>query len=342
MKKLILFTFVFLFGTQINQAQTLIAGDIAFIGYNTDASAGSNDNFTFITLTDISGSEVIYFTEEGWDNATSNWAGTSEGHMTYTAPVGGLSCGTIVSINESSSNSFTVTGGGTAVLSSGSSWSLSGGDQVLAYQASVPEPGTPPTFIAGVHGDDGNGSPTTLDPTTKWNDSAPTPLGTARSELPLGLTNGDDCVALFPVLATEDDNAKYTGTLTGTSTVIRAEINNYQNWITDNGTAYDISPGVYSPSITCVPLSTDEFSLLNQLSKIFPNPNNGSFTLNYSGQEHLKELQVIDMLGKKVQTISLENFANSQDINLTALAKGMYFITIQSENTTITKRMVIE
>ncbi|NQY31360.1 MAG: T9SS type A sorting domain-containing protein, partial [Flavobacteriaceae bacterium] len=89
-------------------------------------------------------------------------------------------------------------------------------------------------------------------------------------------------------------------------------------------------------------LSTNDASLLNQLSNIYPNPNKGSFTLNYSGQEQLKELLVIDMLGKRVQTISLESFANSQDINLTALAKGMYFITIQSDTATITKRMIIE
>jgi len=341
MKKLLLICLIFVLGNQFVNAQ-LVVGDIAFIGYNTDSGPGSNDNFTFICLTDIPGSEIIYFSEEGWDNATNDWAGTSEGHLTYTVPAAGLTCGSIVNINETSPNTFTITGGGTATHDSGSNWSLSGGDQILAYQSAVIEPGTPPTFIAGIHGDDGNGTPLAQDPVTKWSDSTPTPLGTARSELPVGLTNGDNCVALFPIIGTEVDNAKYTGTLTGTSTVIRAEINNYQNWSTDNGTAYDISPGTYTPSITCIPLSTDEFSLLNQLSKIFPNPNNGSFTLNYSGKEQLKELKVINMLGKRIQTISLKNFDNSQEINLTILAKGMYFITIQSDTATITKRMVIE
>ena len=75
---------------------------------------------------------------------------------------------------------------------------------------------------------------------------------------------------------------------------------------------------------------------------MFPNPNKGSFTLNYSGQEQLKELKVIDILGKRVQTISLDSFDNSQEINLSALAKGMYFITIQSASAKVTKRMIIE
>ncbi len=75
---------------------------------------------------------------------------------------------------------------------------------------------------------------------------------------------------------------------------------------------------------------------------LYPNPNKGNFTLNYSGKEQLKELQVMDMLGKRVQTISLENFDNTQEMNLTALAKGMYFITIQSASAKVTKRMIIE
>lgn len=241
-----------LLSTFATKAQ-LVAGDIAFIGYNTDGGVGTNDNFSFITLTDIPGSEVIYLTEEGWDNMTSDWVGTSEGHLTYTAPPAGLPCGTVVHINETGTSTFTVTGGGTAVLSSGSGWSLSGGDQVIAYQADSPEPGTEPTFIAGVHGDDGNGAPVTLDPVTKWNDSDLLfPLGTARSEQPAGLTNTVNCVSLFPAVGTELDNAKYTGTLTGTSTFLRSLINDYTNWSTDNSTAFAINPGDFSPSVTCV------------------------------------------------------------------------------------------
>jgi hypothetical protein len=229
----------------------LAKGDIAFVGYNTDASTTSNDNFAFITLSAILGSEVIYFTEEGWNNINYTWAGTSEGHLKYTVPAGGLTCGTVISVNEDSSNTFTVTGGGKVVLVSGSNWSLSGGDQVLAYQSFTPKPTTAPTFIAGVHGDDGYGTTITLDESTKWNSALLTPLGTARSELPAGLTNGTDCVALFPVTGTELDNAKYDGTLTGTADFIRSEINNYTNWISHNSAPYDILPGDYSPSITC-------------------------------------------------------------------------------------------
>ncbi len=237
----------------------LAIGDIAFIGYNTDSGPGASTDhsFSFITLTDIPGSEVIFFTEEGWNDDASSWAGTSEGHIEWTAPGGGVSCGTVIYITESGSDVFTVTGGGTATLESGSGWNLSGGDQVLAYQAATAEPATTPTFISGINGDDGNGSPVSLDPATNWNDPSTGPLGTAKSGLPFGLTNGDDCVSLFIAVFTEQDNAKYTGTLTGTSTFLRGEINDRTNWSTDNGTAFDITPGSYSPSVTCVAPCTD-------------------------------------------------------------------------------------
>ncbi|MDB9801296.1 hypothetical protein OAB94_02845, partial [Flavobacteriaceae bacterium] len=257
MKRILLICSIFLFGNQFVQAQNLAAGDIAFIGYNTDSSITSNDNFTFITLVDIPGNEVIYFTEEGWNNSDDTWALTSEGHLTYTAPAAGLSCGTVISANESIPNTFTVTGGGTMVYSSGSSWSMTGGDQVLAYQAATPKPTTTPTFIAGVQGDDGNGTPITLDFTTKWNSALLTPLGTQRSELPAGLTNGTNCVSLFPVIGTEEDNAKYTGTLTGTANFIRSEINDYTNWTSNNSTAFAILPSDYTANVVCAAACTD-------------------------------------------------------------------------------------
>jgi hypothetical protein len=255
--RLLLILFILIGSSGFGQ---LAIGDIAFIGYNTDSGPGpsTDHSFSFITLTDIPGSEVIFFTEEGWNDDAVSWAGTSEGHIEWTAPGGGISCGTIIYITESGSDVFTVTGGGTATLESGSGWNLSGGDQVLAYQAATAEPATTPTFISGINGDDGNGSPVSLDPITNWNDPGTGPLGTAKSGLPFGLTNGTDCVSLFIAVFTEQDNAKYNGTLTGTSTALRALINDRTNWIFDNGTAYNITPGGYTaPSVTCVAPCTD-------------------------------------------------------------------------------------
>ncbi|MGB0914546.1 MAG: immunoglobulin domain-containing protein, partial [Crocinitomicaceae bacterium] len=279
--------FLFIMFVSINAsffAQTLVAGDIAFIGYNTDSGPGGSmdHSFTFIALTDIPGSEVVYFTEEGWNDDSDVWAGTSEGHLRWTAPASGLSCGTIVSITESGTDVFTIIGGGTINLASGSGWNLSGGDQVLAYQAATAEPATVPDFIAGINGDDGNGSPVSFDPVTSWNDPATGPLGVAKSGLPIGLTNGVDCVSLFVAVFTEQDNAKYIGTLTGTSTDLRGFINDRINWSFSNTTAFDITPSAFSPFVTCVATCNDP-----EVPTVTFSPaaicNGESATLNISG-----------------------------------------------------------
>jgi hypothetical protein len=85
-----------------------------------------------------------------------------------------------------------------------------------------------------------------------------------------------------------------------------------------------------------------EENTLNLKTSLYPNPSNGNFTVSYSGQEPLKELQVIDYLGRRVQSISLENFKGSKEINLSALAKGIYFISIETETAKVSKRMIIE
>lgn len=81
---------------------------------------------------------------------------------------------------------------------------------------------------------------------------------------------------------------------------------------------------------------------LNRNIRIYPNPNRSIFTLSYSGEENLKNLMVTDLTGKLIQTISLKNFSNTKEINLSNLASGIYLIRIQSATSNSTKRMLIE
>ena len=220
-------------------SQNLVAGDIAFIGYNSD----DPDGFTFIALNDIPATEMIYFTEEGW-NSTA-WAGSSvETHYAWQAPAGGLAIGTIVYIYETGSvpNVLAASAGTISGVLSGSTFHFSSGDQVLAYQSGSGVKPTSPTFIAGLHADYFS---TNYNSTTTWSQSASAGEENA-STVPAGLTNGQNCVSLFPA-TTEYNNSKYTGTLTGTSDAIRLAINTYTNW-SSSDTRYDISSASYTPS----------------------------------------------------------------------------------------------
>ena len=244
-------TFTFLLFLLIYSAKSQVSvGDIAFIGMNED----SPDGFTIITLSPIPGSSQIYFTEQGLASP-SVFVGNTEYHFLFTAPSAGIPCGTIISFIENAADVLTISGiaGASISYSTGTGgFNLSGGDQMIAYTGSTGSP----TFIAGIISDDGNGTPECLDPITGWslNDGC---ISTSvnRSHIPSGLTNGVNCISLYPNIGTELDNSKYNGTLTGTSTALRAAINNAGNWIGNDASTYDISPSSFvTPSVTCAPL----------------------------------------------------------------------------------------
>ncbi len=254
MKKFIFALLILLVG--FTAKTQLVAGDIAFIGINEDSPI---DGFTIITLNSIPGSQQIYFTDQGISSATA-WIGNTEDHWRFTAPAAGIPCGTIISFTENVADIITITGvsGATMVHLGGTGlFNLSAGEQMIAYTsavAGIPATLADATFIAAIHTDDGNGSPTCLDAITGWSSDGGC-IGTSvnRSLVPPGLTNGLNCVSLYPTIGAELDNSKYNGTLTGTSITLRAAINNRANWIGDDGANYNISPGGYAvPSVTCV------------------------------------------------------------------------------------------
>ncbi|MBL0331103.1 MAG: T9SS type A sorting domain-containing protein [Bacteroidetes bacterium] len=286
MKKTLLFMLVSLLA--FSAKSQIVAGDIAFIGYNEDAPI---DGFSIITLTTIPGSADIYFTDQGINSATA-WNANGEDHWRFTAPAAGIPCGTIISFTENVADVLTITGisGGSIVHLQGTGlFNLSAGDQLIAY--TVTTPGVPvslsgATFIAAITTDDGNGTPTCLDGVTGWSSSSGC-IGTSvsRSLVPPGLTNGVNCVSIYPTIGTELDNSKYNGTLTGTSTAIRAAINNRANWIGDDVTNYNISPAGYpSPSIICgSPCPTVSPTLVSQTNISCNGGSNGAATVSAVG-----------------------------------------------------------
>ncbi|WPO78346.1 MBG domain-containing protein [Flavobacterium sp. KACC 22761] len=255
MKQKLLLHFIFLFtlfALPKANAQALGPGDIAFIGYNTGAPS---DGFSFITLKDIPAATVIYFTEQGWGAGT--WvAGSTESHLQWIVPAF-TPAGTIVSVTENATaDTFTVTGtSGIGLVAGYTGFNLAAGDQILAYTSvSGAKPVSPnqPTFLAGVNGDYNSAD---FDPVTHWNLS--TTSGGPSSALPLGLTNGVNCVALFPANQAEIANNKYDGTLTGTVAELLAKINDYTTWIHDASTNYTITPASYpTPAVTTTVLAT--------------------------------------------------------------------------------------
>jgi len=302
------------------KAQSLSVGDIAFIGMNADSPEG----YSFITLTDISGSEVIFFSDRGIISTASYIAG-DEGTYRFTAPAAGIPCGTIVSFDELTSDVYTITGvsGATMTKLTGSA-NLGTADQIYAYQttgnviSAVPSDAT---FIAGVQGEY---DASCIDPVTKWT-QAVCVSSTSESIVPPGLTNGVNCVSVTPA-GPEKDNLRYSGTLTGTSTALLAAINDFTNWETTDAGAYDIKPSGYaSPSVDCSTLSIYTFDVDNTI-KIYPNPS--SAIIRVTGLKTTELYTIYGILGNKI----LEGkTANNEAIDIDILSKGMYFLKIKNK-----------
>ena len=97
-----------------------------------------------------------------------------------------------------------------------------------------------------------------------------------------------------------------------------------------------------TPTISnCESLNVIKNTLVNDL-KLFPNPTKGDITLSYSGQESLKTLTILDVTGKKIKTITLNNFNKNKNLSLQNLKQGLYFVTIESDINIITKTVIIK
>ena len=201
--------FLFLFNIYFTKAShsqtTLTAGDIAFIGFQSD----NPDKFSFITFSDISALSTIHITEKGW-LTSGGLRSISEGTIVWQAPVTGLTEGEIVTLTYGSPWLVSV---GTVIDKSGSFALSTSGDQLLAFQVS----GTnDTTFIAAINF---NGDSWNVDVNSS-NDS----------DIPTGLINLKTAVAI-----PENDNGVYSGLANGTANFLKTSINYPTNWTTSSG-----------------------------------------------------------------------------------------------------------
>jgi hypothetical protein len=85
-----------------------------------------------------------------------------------------------------------------------------------------------------------------------------------------------------------------------------------------------------------VPTSTETLTQTSYAGNIFPNPSHGNVQLNYQGNYLL---QIDDLTGKEMYRSKLQG---PQNINLSFLSAGVYFMHITSGSTDEVKKLVIE
>ena len=312
------------FSIQTVNAQSLIAGDIAFIGMNTRIKEG----FTIITLTDIPANEKIFFSDRGIIDANS-YVSNNEGTSLFTAPPDGVPCGTIISFEETSPDVYEIDGVSDAkiTLILGKA-NFSSGDQVYAYQTTdglIASKPSDAVFIAGIMSDYDVSCVHTDNRWTK-SDCVAT---TSQCILPLGLTNGVNCISVTPS-SKAHDNMKYTGVLNGSKDELMRQINSVINWEVNDTAVIDIhKSGFPTPSVDCSNsiLTNIKYEISNEI-RIFPNPTKNM--LYIKGFKVETDYSIYNLFGKKIMKGKI---TKEESIDVSNLLTGIYFIKIKNYKT---------
>ena len=89
-------------------------------------------------------------------------------------------------------------------------------------------------------------------------------------------------------------------------------------------------------------LGTDDpLSLENQI-RLFPSPARNSITMTYTGGERLTQAVIVDINGKLITTIDLGDFEQSRSINISNFSSGIYFMRVQSTQSLVVKRFIVQ
>ncbi len=102
-------------------------------------------------------------------------------------------------------------------------------------------------------------------------------------------------------------------------------VENWTNWGTQNGT-----PGVMNEQITITEKTKSEI-------KIFPNPNNGIFTIS-TPDERVQLVEIYDVTSKIV--FREPNYYTKNKINISSVESGIYFIKIYTKNSILFDKII--
>ncbi|HBR54771.1 MAG TPA: hypothetical protein DEA82_11570, partial [Flavobacteriaceae bacterium] len=73
---------------------------------------------------------------------------------------------------------------------------------------------------------------------------------------------------------------------------------------------------------------------------LFPNPTSGVVTLRNNGSLNLTSAIVTDVNGRTINTIDLTDAGVDTAISLENMATGLYFVRINTETSSVVKRIV--
>lgn len=98
--------------------------------------------------------------------------------------------------------------------------------------------------------------------------------------------------------------------------------NGNDGWYIDDVTIYNCSEV----------LSTVDYSQLESIVNVYPNPANGIFTLQKTNKIDLVKAEIYDINGRFIKSVDLSTMGNENSIDITEASSGIYFMTIISND----------
>jgi len=133
------------------------------------------------------------------------------------------------------------------------------------------------------------------------------------------------------ILSADLANATYQWIDCNTNTEIIGETN-ISFTPSENGSyACIINNGICSNTSECIEISTIGLTEQEQsIVKVYPNPNNGKFTINTTLNSNIKSIQILNSFGQFVHNIQPSDVSN--EINIPNISNGLYILKVRLEN----------
>lgn len=107
--------------------------------------------------------------------------------------------------------------------------------------------------------------------------------------------------------------------------------------------SYSFSVPYDDDIVDCTPVGTENLTLPVENLRLYPNPTDGQFQLEFTLADDRKvQAQILDVLGRIQRTDILQSYNGSfsQRFDVSYLPKGVYLLQLQADNKVVTQRFV--
>jgi len=131
----------------------------------------------------------------------------------------------------------------------------------------------------------------------------------------------------------------FVSSLTGEINLANSTLGSYLLSYISNGTC----PTTTSANLTISVCGGIQTTIVENAYELFPNPNNGNFSIKSNNQAGMVDISILDILGKIVHTErSFMEQNSTKSLALEALTVGTYFVQIQQDNKQQIFKVIVE